>query len=489
MRASGPTHTFAAMIDAAEAVLVADSERVEMVLSNPGPDRYRVASHRGWCELVRTPAGVEVAAEGGENPIADQATDRFLGLAAEQAARFPSPAENAYPYAGDQIAQLFDHPAAPDLVAVRTPAFHVNENLGEHGSLGAVQARAGFVASGAGIVGEGIVDRHLRAVDVAPTVAAVLGCEAGDDGRLLSGQDGDVDQRLLTGEIAARALVFLLDGLNANLLVDAIEAGEVPTIAALVSSGVCYREGSLASLPTVTVPNHTTLLTGAHPGHHGVLSNSWFDRARGQAPNLFDYEQMIRTQDWIDPGVETLFETVRRNHPDSFNAATYEYADRGADYSTYGELRAGRRPPHVPRRDQPVPDATERWIQPDTQYHFMSRIDTSSARQACELLDPSGPLPTPTFTWVTFNVTDAAGHHAGPHGDETRAALRDSDARVAKVLDAADQAGTLADTAVFVVADHGMEQTDPAVDGHYRSRLDAAAIRHRDLDNGLIYLQ
>ncbi len=476
------------MIDAAEAALVGDTERVEMVISRRGPDRYRVASTLGWRELVRTPGAIELDAGEGADPIGDQATDRFIGLATERASRFPAHPTNAYPYAADQIAQLFDHPAAPDVIALRTAAFNVKGNLGEHGSLGAVQSRAGFVASGAGVVAEGIVDRHLRGVDVAPTIASLLGCTPDESGRLLSGQDGTVDDRLLTGETVEHVIVFLLDGLNANLLVDAIDAGEVPTIAGLVAEGVCYREGSLASLPTVTLPNHATLLTGAHPGHHGVLANTWLDRAGDRMPDLLDYEQMIRTSDWIRPEVETLFEALRRNLPESFNAAMYEYADRGADWSTYAELRAGRRPAHVPRRTDPMPDTTERWIEPDTQYHFMSRIDTASTRQACELLDPAGPYPTPTFLWVTYNVTDAAGHHAGPHGEEARDALRDSDARLARVLDAAEHAGILADTAVFVLADHGMEQTDPNVTGHYRPRLDDAGVAYRDLDDGLIYL-
>ena len=40
--------------------------------------------------------------------------------------------------------------------------------------------------------------------------------------------------------------------------------------------------GAMASLPSVTLANHTTILTGAHPGHHGVLHNAWFDRSTGE---------------------------------------------------------------------------------------------------------------------------------------------------------------------------------------------------------------
>ena len=39
----------------------------------------------------------------------------------------------------------------------------------------------------------------------------------------------------------------------------------------------------MASLPTVTLANHTSILTGAHPGHHGILHNAWYDRAHRRA--------------------------------------------------------------------------------------------------------------------------------------------------------------------------------------------------------------
>src|SRR5882724_7222369 len=41
-----------------------------------------------------------------------------------------------------------------------------------------------------------------------------------------------------------------------------------------------------ASLPTVTWPNHTTLVTGVEPGKHGVIGNSYFDRVQGKVISL-----------------------------------------------------------------------------------------------------------------------------------------------------------------------------------------------------------
>ena len=141
------------------------------------------------------------------------------------------------------------------------------------------------------------------------------------------------------------------------------------------------------------------------------------------------------------------------------------------------------------KKSDPVPHASHEWFESSPDYHFMSRIDTASTHQACALLSPEREHPLPTFLWVNYSLTDSAGHHAGPHGREARQALIDTDARMGEVLAAAERVGALDDAAIFVLADHGMEQTDPAVTGHYRAQLDAVALDYHDVDDGLIYLR
>ncbi|HMX67341.1 MAG TPA: hypothetical protein PKX25_17320, partial [Microthrixaceae bacterium] len=127
----------------------------------------------------------------GRDPLGDRATDRFAGLDAELAARFPERAANAYPFAFEQVAQLFDHPHAPDLCVVHTASHHWADqggHIGEHGSLGAVQSRAPFLISGPGARSDGLVAGPVaQMVDIAPTVLALLGVDpstlAGADGR------------------------------------------------------------------------------------------------------------------------------------------------------------------------------------------------------------------------------------------------------------------------------------------------------------------
>jgi predicted AlkP superfamily pyrophosphatase or phosphodiesterase len=55
----------------------------------------------------------------------------------------------------------------------------------------------------------------------------------------------------------------------------------MPTVKALAANGVRAKRME-CSFPTVTWTNHTTLVTGVHPGRHGVLANAYFDRATAE---------------------------------------------------------------------------------------------------------------------------------------------------------------------------------------------------------------
>ena len=66
--------------------------------------------------------------------------------------------------------------------------------------------------------------------------------------------------------------------------------------------------------------------------------------------------------------------------------------------------------------------------------------------------------------------------------------MRDSDARVGEVLAAVTRAGAFDDTAFVLVADHGMQETDPAVRGDWDVELRAAGIEFRDEGYCFVYV-
>ncbi len=484
---------------------------VELVLSSPGPDVYEARAVDGAVRFRRSidgPGGsdwrFEIVDVEGRDPLGDQDPERLSPLAAETSDLCPPRQRNSYPDAFERLAQVFDHPAAPDLCVLHTTAHRWDTNRGVHGSLDVVQSRAPFILSGAGARRGGLVDGHCAMVDIAPTLLTLLGVPPGagigptgaaTSGALLSRQDGRARSDLLDSDVRPEhVVVILLDGANANVVHAAAasgDTGDIPNIARLLDRGTGFAQGSLASFPTVTLPNHTTLLTGCHPGHHGVLHNEWYDRSLGREIVTESPATWQNAMQWLLPGVETIHEALHRAEPDALTVSVNEAADRGADWSTFDLFRAGEAGRLVGRLPKPLPYADQVYNESNAHYRWGSTVDASALEQFesiwhGELLGREFPLPR--FTWVSFSLTDAAFHEGGPHSAIARAALRESDQRVGAVLAAIERRGVLDRTAVAVVADHGMEENTEHVTGDWGEVLRAAGVEHRDEASGFLYL-
>ena len=472
---------------------------VDQVVRRTGDDTYEAASAEGRVEFRRTGGrGVDayerIGGEG-QDPIADQSLDKLVGLTAEVANPHPSRDDNAYPFAYDHIAQLFDHPAAPDLCVLHSAAHNWEDqggHRGEHGSLGVVQARAPFVIAGKGVRNDSIVPRAGRLVDVAPTIAELLGCAVDEHGHHLAGQDGEVRTDVLdvAGGRPRHVVGFLFDGVNPNVLYAMAAAGEAPNVARLIAMGTAYEWGAMAGLPTVTLANHTSILTGRLPGHHGILHNAWFDRATGEQVITNSQATWPWAMQHLTPGVESLHDAIHRADPDAFTASVNEPCDVGADYSTFDYFRRGEVPP-IPESADGLPHTTERFVRPSKDYSWSSVVDHMGAEQAVgiwsgEYRDTT--FPAPRFMWCNFTLTDSAFHEGGPFSEIAEASVRDSDARVGEVMAAVERAGVFDDTAFVLVADHGMQETDPAVQGDWGVNLRDAGIDFRDEGYGFLYL-
>ncbi|MBI4728614.1 MAG: alkaline phosphatase family protein [Acidobacteria bacterium] len=425
----------------------------------------------------------------GRNPLERRDPSAFSPLSEEIANLHPGNRANHYPLAYESASQLFADPRAPDLAVVHAPSHNWEErggHRGEHGSLDVVQSRAPIVLSGAGVRRRGMVAGHARMIDVAPTLATLAGAEP-EGGCLLAGQQGRVIDEALDGTSPRRVVAFLLDGTNANVLHAMAQSGELPTVARLLGEGTVLSDGIVASFPSVTLVNHTTALTGVHPGRHGVLHNAYYDRAvrRQVVTNARATWHLARGE--ISADVETLFEAVGRRRL-GFTAAVNEPADRGAGYSTFdlvrrgevGELRSALPDPRE------VPAATRAFVDAARDYAWATAADHVAVQQAIAVGTGAAGNPRPRLLWVNLILPDAAAHNGGPHSEMARAGLRDTDRRLGAILDSLDWGA--GETAFALLADHGMEETDPACKGDFDEALERAGIPFRDEAYGFLYL-
>ncbi|HRW18325.1 MAG TPA: alkaline phosphatase family protein [Dermatophilaceae bacterium] len=467
---------------------------VDLVLWVEPVDDEPVAHAASRLGRVRLRPGGRHEVLSGVDPMPSEDPMAFLPYAAELADPSPrSSRDNAYPRAAERILSFFAHPdRSPDLAIVHTPRHYFpgeGGHVGEHGSLDVIQSRAPMILSGKGIRRAGLVDDHARLVDVGPTLATLAGtaseamCDA--DGAPL---DGRPLAAYLTGELPTAVVGILWDGAHCSDLLHLAEQGELPAVARLIERGVALRGGAVAQFPSVTLTNHTSILTGVGPGRHGVMGNVYFDRATGERVVPNDESTWHRSAEWLSDGVRTVFELV-----DGPTASVDEAIDRGADYSTMGIIRAsgsGRGAAELGDR-LPDPHASPFVGDPalleDGYFRWGVQVDDLGLQQVLQLY-AGGPSTAPRLTWWANVVTDAGHHLAGPRSAAARDALRQSDARLGVFLDALDQQGMLDDVAILLTADHGFEGADPECTGSWRPALDALGFPYRDEGPGLVYL-
>lgn len=482
----------------------------EMVVwrESDGQDETFVASNSiGTVRYARRPADgrydYEVVSVDGVNFLEKQDQSTFAPIDDERKNLYPTPTENHYPHAYESLSQIFDDPNAPDMAAVHTASHNWEDeggHLGEHGSVDVIQARAPFVAAGRGINQLGMVDRGARLIDIAPTVLAAIGAKTIDgtsatgestSGLYLKRQDGAVIDGLLDeSDRPERVVTFLLDGCNSNVLYDMAARGDVPNIARLMEMGTSFRQGAASSFPTVTLANHTAIATGSHPGHHNVLHNSFWDRTAAKRVDTNHPATWHLWSQWVSDGVETIHDAVRRSFPDAFTASIDEPADGGAGYSTFEMFRNGRGT-GFPESPEEVPHASAQFVRPHKDYMWSTAVDHMATDQATGIWGGhfrGDDYPLPKFMWVNFTLTDSAMHRGGPHSDIAEAGVSDTDGRIGDILAAIEKAGALDETAFFLFADHGMEESNPATTGNWADPLRDEGINFRDEGYGFIYI-
>lgn len=199
---------------------------------------------------------------------------------------------------------------------------------------------------------------------------------------------------------------------------------------ALGKQGVWAPEGMLPSYPSLTFPNHYTLVTGLYPEHHGLVANSFFDPARGARYSMSN-PQAVTDGSWYG-GVPlwTLAESQ------GMRAAVLLWPGSEAEI-------AGFQPSYYARYD----GKTERT--PESQ---QARIDDVAAL----LRLPAAERPH--FIAIYFSEPDHEGHEFGPDARETRAAELKMDGLIGKLKTALDASGLPID--LVVVSDHGMVKSE-----------------------------
>jgi predicted AlkP superfamily pyrophosphatase or phosphodiesterase len=217
-------------------------------------------------------------------------------------------------------------------------------------------------------------------------------------------------------------ILVSIDGFRADYL----DRGLTPRLSALAASGV-RAQAMRPSFPSLTFPNHYTLVTGLTPDHHGIVHNVVEDP---QLPGRFVYNKP---------------ETV--GDPRWWN---------GGEPIWVGAQRQGVRTATMfwPGSDVVIRDTRPwQWRAFDKNVSPTDRVDAVLGWLALPAAE------RPRFVTLYFEQVDKAGHDYGPDSDELAAALAAIDAALGRLVDGLAQKGLDASTNLVIVSDHGMIET------------------------------
>ncbi|KAJ6742786.1 ALKALINE-PHOSPHATASE-LIKE FAMILY PROTEIN [Salix viminalis] len=173
-----------------------------------------------------------------------------------------------------------------------------------------------------------------------------------------------------------------------------------PNIHRLIANGTEAETGLIPVFPTLTFPNHYSIVTGLYPAYHGIINNHFADPKTGELFTMASHEPKW----WLG---EPLWETVAKQ---GLKASTYFWPG--------SEVHKGS------------------WTCPQ---RFYSEI--------------------PVFMTLYFEDPDHQGHKVGPDDPEITEAVAGIDRMIGKLIDGLEQRGVFEDVTIIMVGDHGMVGT------------------------------
>jgi predicted AlkP superfamily pyrophosphatase or phosphodiesterase len=205
---------------------------------------------------------------------------------------------------------------------------------------------------------------------------------------------------------------------------DYAQKHDAKNLLALAQNGV-KADAMYPSFPSVTFPNHYTIVTGLTPIHHGLVGNNMYDRTTGERYSLGN-AKVVTNPKWY--GGTPIWNLAEQN---KMLSACYYW---------------------------PGSEAPINGILPTYSYKYSEKSPIDyRIQQVINWLE----LPEdkrPHLITFYFPEVDHAGHSFGPDAPETKEAVQFVDQSVKKLNDEVSKTG-LKVNFVFV-SDHGMTRID-----------------------------
>ncbi|XP_041484492.1 venom phosphodiesterase 2-like [Lytechinus variegatus] len=225
----------------------------------------------------------------------------------------------------------------------------------------------------------------------------------------------DTGPKCPAGISSPPVLLISLDGFRADFL----SRGITPVINRMAECGV-KTPHMIPTFPTVTFPNHYTIVTGLYPESHGIVGNTMYDF--GTTFSLGS-DESFNNRWW---GGEPIWNTARFQGKRS---ATFFWPGSDSDIQ-------GIRPNYYNKYDGEL--------------NYIQRVDTVLGW----LRLPDGYRPD--VVTLYFDEPDHTGHDPGPNTDEQDEVVARMDGMMRRLMDGLMKMGMIDCVNIIAIADHGM---------------------------------
>lgn len=215
-------------------------------------------------------------------------------------------------------------------------------------------------------------------------------------------------------------LMISIDGFR----YDYLKKYNPPNLLKMAKAGT-RAEGLQPGFPTLTFPNHISLVTGMYPGHHGIVSNTFYDKQRKQRYSMGD-GKAVNDGTWYRG--EPLWATAEKN---GMLSSIYFWVGSEAKISGVHPTCFAKYNGDVPNEDR--------------------------GKKIIEWLGQSKEK-LPHFIALYFSDVDSMGHKYGPDSKEVEKAVLEIDQIIGKINDFVEDKKLPVN--FIVVSDHGMESLE-----------------------------
>ncbi|MDH3269018.1 MAG: ectonucleotide pyrophosphatase/phosphodiesterase [Ignavibacteria bacterium] len=206
---------------------------------------------------------------------------------------------------------------------------------------------------------------------------------------------------------------------------DYVNRNITPNFDIIKETGV-FANSLRPCFPSKTFPNHTSIITGLYPEHHGIISNIFKDYFTGKQFSMGD--TIEARNGWWYKG-EAFWETAEMQ-----GIITASYFWPGSDVSV-----PYRHPTYFYKYEHSKP--------------YKERVDG-----VIDWLQLSYEK-RPHFITSYFDATDSYGHNFGPNSPEVNLAVAQLDSILGYLFQKLKEINLFDSTNIIVVSDHGMAET------------------------------